>query len=190
MGSQIKGDATVEGFINALKKGARLVERKNFWIQKWFLFIPNFLVDCYDGDNGEPIITHGFTLVSPILLKNAVQAINDYAFEASPYVCYLRIYVCFYCAPRFAMPRFAMPPSPRLASLCPLRRASLRRASLRYARFVTSRSFALLFARMRSRWNAFYLIFLQISRDFVVGEPLFACSAASNGRPFCSNFRR
>lgn len=27
MGSQIKGDATVEGFINALKKGARLVER-------------------------------------------------------------------------------------------------------------------------------------------------------------------
>ena len=40
-------------------------------------------VDCWDGDNEEPIIYHGHTRTSKILFKDVIQAIKDYAFVAS-----------------------------------------------------------------------------------------------------------
>ena len=40
-----------------------------------------FLVDCWDGDDGEPIIYHGHTLTSKILFKDVIEACEKYAFE-------------------------------------------------------------------------------------------------------------
>ena len=42
-------------------------------------------VDCWDGEDGEPIIYHGFTLTSKILFKDVVMACKKYAFERSEY---------------------------------------------------------------------------------------------------------
>ena len=39
------------------------------------------VVDCWDGEDGEPIIYHGHTLTSKILFKDVVQACKKYAFE-------------------------------------------------------------------------------------------------------------
>ena len=39
------------------------------------------LVDCWDGDDGEPVIYHGHTITSKILFKDVVQACKDYAFS-------------------------------------------------------------------------------------------------------------
>uniref|UniRef100_A0A914V4X9 Phosphoinositide phospholipase C n=1 Tax=Plectus sambesii TaxID=2011161 RepID=A0A914V4X9_9BILA len=73
-GLQLRGQATVEGYIHALKKGARLVE-----------------LDIFDGDHGEPVITHKRTLITPISLRDALQAIDKYAFASSPYPVILTI---------------------------------------------------------------------------------------------------
>jgi len=42
------------------------------------------LVDIWDGANDEPVIYHGYTLTSKILVKDVLQAIHDYAFIKSP----------------------------------------------------------------------------------------------------------
>ncbi|KAK6056391.1 Phosphatidylinositol-specific phospholipase C, X domain protein [Cooperia oncophora] len=67
-GLQMKGEATIEGYIYALKRGARLLE-----------------LDLFDGDHGEPVITHKRTLIEPITLRNALEAIKRCAFETTPY---------------------------------------------------------------------------------------------------------
>jgi hypothetical protein len=65
----LSGTSSVEGYIDALKKGCRCVE-----------------LDLWDGDNGEPMITHGFTLTTKIYLKEVLDdAIKPYAFVASKY---------------------------------------------------------------------------------------------------------
>ncbi|CAG9538798.1 unnamed protein product [Cercopithifilaria johnstoni] len=73
-GLQMKGEATVEGYINALKKGARLLE-----------------LDVFDGEEGEPCITHKRTLIGTITLKDALKEINVYAFKTNPYPVILTI---------------------------------------------------------------------------------------------------
>uniref|UniRef100_A0A9J2Q8T6 Phosphoinositide phospholipase C n=1 Tax=Ascaris lumbricoides TaxID=6252 RepID=A0A9J2Q8T6_ASCLU len=73
-GLQMKGEATVEGYISALKKGARLLE-----------------LDIFDGDHGEPCITHKRTLITSITLRNALKAIDQYAFVSNPYPVILTI---------------------------------------------------------------------------------------------------
>ncbi|KAI6175418.1 Phosphoinositide phospholipase C [Aphelenchoides bicaudatus] len=67
-GLQVRGNATVEGYISALRKGARLLE-----------------LDVFDGDHGEPQITHKRTFISSITLRNALKCIVQYAFERSPF---------------------------------------------------------------------------------------------------------
>ncbi|CAB3409159.1 unnamed protein product [Caenorhabditis bovis] len=67
-GLQLKGEATVEGYIAALRKGARLLE-----------------LDLFDGEEGEPIITHKRTFIESITLRNSLEAIKRCAFETSPY---------------------------------------------------------------------------------------------------------
>ena len=47
------------------------------------LFDINITVDCWDGPDGQPIITHGHTLVSRIKFVEVVRAIKDNAFVAS-----------------------------------------------------------------------------------------------------------
>ncbi|SCZ95335.1 BZ3500_MvSof-1268-A1-R1_Chr11-2g03440 [Microbotryum saponariae] len=73
VGNQIKGQSTVEGYIRALQQGCRL--------------------DIYDGDDGEPVVTHGLTLTSKITLREVLQAIAQYAFLASPYPVILSVEV-------------------------------------------------------------------------------------------------
>lgn len=65
---QLRGPSSVDAYINALKKGCRCVE-----------------LDCWDGENGEPIVYHGHTLTSKILFKDVIEAVNRYAFEVSEY---------------------------------------------------------------------------------------------------------
>jgi len=43
-------------------------------------------VDIWDGANDEPVIYHGYTLTSKILVKDVLQAIREYAFVKSPCV--------------------------------------------------------------------------------------------------------
>ena len=38
-------------------------------------------VDCWDGDDGEPVIYHGHTITSKILFKDVVEACKKYAFS-------------------------------------------------------------------------------------------------------------
>lgn len=42
-------------------------------------------LDCWDGDDGMPVIYHGHTLTSKIPFKKVVETINDKAFVTSPY---------------------------------------------------------------------------------------------------------
>jgi len=42
-------------------------------------------LDCWNGDDGEPIIYHGHTMTSKIKFKDVISAINDYAFRQSNY---------------------------------------------------------------------------------------------------------
>ena len=49
-------------------------------------------VDCWDGDDGEPIIYHGWTLTSKILFKDVIaDAVDKYAFHSTQYPLILSI---------------------------------------------------------------------------------------------------
>jgi hypothetical protein len=44
----------------------------------------SFLVDCWDGEDGEPIVYHGWTLTTKLLFRDIlVDAIVPYAFRSS-----------------------------------------------------------------------------------------------------------
>ena len=68
LGRQVAGESSVEGYICALIKGCRCVE-----------------IDCWDGDNGRPVVTHGRTMTTKILFEDCVSVIAKYAFHSSPY---------------------------------------------------------------------------------------------------------
>jgi phosphatidylinositol phospholipase C delta len=54
-GHQLYGLSSCEMYIRALIIGSRSVE-----------------LDCWDGESGEPIITHGHTLTSKLLFRDVV----------------------------------------------------------------------------------------------------------------------
>ncbi|XP_062381834.1 1-phosphatidylinositol 4,5-bisphosphate phosphodiesterase delta-3-A isoform X2 [Sardina pilchardus] len=65
---QLMGESSTETYMRALSHGCRCVE-----------------LDCWDGDNGEPVIYHGHTLTSKVTFREVVLTINEYAFKATPY---------------------------------------------------------------------------------------------------------
>ncbi|KAJ6256588.1 1-phosphatidylinositol 4,5-bisphosphate phosphodiesterase [Drechslerella dactyloides] len=65
---QVAGEASIEGYIRTLQRGCRCVE-----------------IDCWDGDDGKPVVTHGRTLTSKVLFSDVIQTISKYAFVASQY---------------------------------------------------------------------------------------------------------
>ncbi|KAF3926753.1 hypothetical protein ABW21_db0206913 [Orbilia brochopaga] len=65
---QVAGEASIEGYIRTLQRGCRCVE-----------------IDCWDGDDGKPVVTHGRTLTSKVMFSDVVQTIGKYAFVASQY---------------------------------------------------------------------------------------------------------
>lgn len=42
-------------------------------------------MDCWDGPNGTPVITHGNTMCSKIAFEDVVKVIADHAFDVTDY---------------------------------------------------------------------------------------------------------
>ncbi|XP_019728335.1 1-phosphatidylinositol 4,5-bisphosphate phosphodiesterase delta-4 isoform X1 [Hippocampus comes] len=68
MEDQLRGQSSLEAYIQALKRGCRCVE-----------------VDCWDGSDGEPVVYHGHTLTSKILFKDIIATLKEYAFVTSDF---------------------------------------------------------------------------------------------------------
>ncbi|KAF2462244.1 hypothetical protein BDY21DRAFT_276974 [Lineolata rhizophorae] len=66
VGRQVAGEASTEMYISALQKGCRCVE-----------------VDCWDGDNGQPIVTHGHTRTKSVPFVDVIEVIDKYAFVST-----------------------------------------------------------------------------------------------------------
>jgi hypothetical protein len=69
-GDQLASASSVDRYIEDLLDGCRCVE-----IDMW---------DSVDG-SGEPCVYHGGTLTSKIKFRDVIQAVADYAFQASPF---------------------------------------------------------------------------------------------------------
>ncbi|ETI20310.1 hypothetical protein G647_08344 [Cladophialophora carrionii CBS 160.54] len=67
-GWQVGGTASAETYITALRHGCRCVE-----------------IDCWNGQDGNPRVTHGHTRTSSVLFSDCVNAIQRCAFDVTPY---------------------------------------------------------------------------------------------------------
>uniref|UniRef100_A0A674AUG8 Phosphoinositide phospholipase C n=2 Tax=Salmo trutta TaxID=8032 RepID=A0A674AUG8_SALTR len=74
MGDQLMSQSRVDMYAWVLQAGCRCVE-----------------VDCWDGQDGEPVVHHGYTLTSKILFKDVIETINKYAFLKNDYPVILSI---------------------------------------------------------------------------------------------------
>ena len=68
LGRQLAGNSSTEPYIRALQRACRCVE-----------------IDCWDGPDGRPIVSHGRTLTTSVWFSDCISAISKYAFVESPY---------------------------------------------------------------------------------------------------------
>ena len=76
LGRQLAGESSVEGYISALTRGCRCIE-----------------VDCWDGSDDEPIVTHGRTMTTHVSFLEAIKTINKYAFATSRFPLWISLEV-------------------------------------------------------------------------------------------------
>ncbi|XP_069807283.1 1-phosphatidylinositol 4,5-bisphosphate phosphodiesterase zeta-1 [Dendropsophus ebraccatus] len=81
LSNQLLGQSHLYAYRSALMRGCRCLE-----------------IDCWDGDEDEPIVYHGFTLTSKLLFRSVLSVISQYAFLASPYPLILSLEN--HCSPR------------------------------------------------------------------------------------------
>ncbi|KAG0645242.1 Phospholipase C-1 [Hyphodiscus hymeniophilus] len=81
LGRQVAGQSSVEAYISALNKGCRCVE-----------------VDCWNGNDGKPVVMHGRTLTSQVSFADVMSTISKYAFVKSQYPLWISLEV--HCNPQ------------------------------------------------------------------------------------------
>ncbi|KAL1969443.1 hypothetical protein VTN77DRAFT_8881 [Rasamsonia byssochlamydoides] len=68
LGRQVAGASSTEAYITALQQGCRCVE-----------------IDCWDGADGRPIVSHGRTMTTSVLFADCIAVIKRYAFLTSEF---------------------------------------------------------------------------------------------------------
>jgi phosphatidylinositol phospholipase C delta len=68
LGRQVAGQSSTEAYITALTRGCRCIE-----------------IDCWDGPEGKPVVTHGKSMTTSVLFSDCIKVINEHAFSASSY---------------------------------------------------------------------------------------------------------
>ncbi|KAL8403966.1 hypothetical protein RB594_009011 [Gaeumannomyces avenae] len=76
LGRQVVGLSSVEGYISALMRGCRCVE-----------------VDCWDGGDGWPVVSHGWTMTTNISFREVMNVINKYAFVKTEFPLWISLEV-------------------------------------------------------------------------------------------------
>ena len=79
LGRQVAGVSSTEAYVTALQRGCRCVE-----------------IDCWDGADGRPIVSHGRTMTSSVLFADCILVVNRYAFISSdfPLIISLEVHCC------------------------------------------------------------------------------------------------
>lgn len=80
LGRQVAGASSTEAYVGALQQGCRCVE-----------------IDCWDGGDGRPVVSHGRTMTSSVLFADCINVINKYAFVSTDFPLVLSLEV--HCNP-------------------------------------------------------------------------------------------
>eukprot|EP01065_Artemidia_motanka_P021282 TRINITY_DN25459_c0_g1_i1.p1 TRINITY_DN25459_c0_g1~~TRINITY_DN25459_c0_g1_i1.p1 ORF type:complete len:922 (+),score=161.64 TRINITY_DN25459_c0_g1_i1:47-2812(+) len=79
-GHQLWGDSSAEPYRAAFELGCKCVE-----------------IDCWDGADGEPVVTHGHTFVKSVGFRPVIECVRDYGFVCSPFPVILSLEM--HCSP-------------------------------------------------------------------------------------------
>lgn len=79
-GRQYGGISSTEGYISALNRGCRCIE-----------------IDCWDGNDGQPLVMHGRSLTASIKFRDVMEVISRHAFSKSHFPLWISLEV--HCSP-------------------------------------------------------------------------------------------